>query len=136
MLCSLAELAQYRTEQPLNIESKHWAYLPSLAVIAADLHTAERKCPFPLLANCFLNNGLKQLKDYEVFKRSDDFRVRLHPPDPAVCSYFNFNMFSLKKKKKKLTRQIRFQCFSRGHLISQFPSQTYAIYSHTNRESL
>lgn len=134
MLCSLAELAQYSTEQPLNIESKHWVYLPSLAVIAADIHTSERKCPFPLLANCFLNNGLKQLKDYAAFKRGDDFRVRLHPPDPAVRSYFNFNMFSL--KKQNFTRQIRFQCFSRGHLISQFPSQTYAIYSHTNRESL
>lgn len=60
MLCSLAKLAQYSTEQPLNTESKHWTYLPSLAVIAADLHASERKCPFPLLANCFLNSGLKQ----------------------------------------------------------------------------
>lgn len=127
MLCSLAELAQYRTEQPLNIESKHWAYLPSLAVIAADLHTAERKCPFPLLANCFLNNGLKQLKDYEVFKRSDDFRVRLHPPDPAVCSYFNFNMFSLKKKKKKINKANQISVLFKGafDFTVSFPNICY-----------
>lgn len=73
MPCSLAKLTQYRTEQPLRLQSKRWASLPSLAVMATDLHTSERKCPLPFLANCFLNSGLKQLKDYVAFERNDDF---------------------------------------------------------------
>lgn len=73
MPCSLAKLTQYSAEQPLIIQSNPWASLPSLAVMAADLHTSERKCPLPFLANCFLNSGLKQLKDYVTFERGDDF---------------------------------------------------------------
>lgn len=95
MLCNLAKLAQYSTKQPLNIESKHWTYLPSLAVIAADLHASERKCPFPLLANCFLNSGLKQ-RTMQLSKEAMILRSCYIHLTLQVHSHFIFKIFSLK----------------------------------------